>query len=439
MSKFNLLAVAVCMLLCVHKLYAQNQYIRILSLDEIFWLAEQNNKQLNLARTGLKVAQNATDMVKNVRLPSIDASLSFSYLGNGTIMDRKFTNIKTAEIPHFGNNFSIEASQVIFTGGAISNSIVKAELEEQVAQLLLDKNRIDIRFLLTGYYLDLYKLSNQRIVYLKNIEQTNILIKQIKAKQREGMALNNDITRYELILHNLEFALIEIDNNLDILNYHLTTALGLDTNTIIKADTSLLNLNLSSVITSDLIQIAETNLPELKSAKVKIDIADKEIKITKANYLPIIALVAANHFNGPITIEVPAINKNFNYWYAGVGIKYNLSSLFKSNKNVRLAKCQKLMATEMKDIIEEQSTIAIHTASTKYKEAFEKLHTLEKSFQLSNENYRIVNNRYLNDLVLITEMLDASNTKLNAELQVVNAKINIIYNYYKLQYTTGKL
>ncbi len=439
MSKFYLLTGVLCMLLCVQKLSAQEKIIRVLTLDEMFHLATENSKQLKLSRRGIDTAKKATNVARNSRLPSIDASLSFSYLGDGTIMDRELTNATRAPMPHFGNNFALEASQVIFAGGAISNSIAKAELEEQVAQLNYEKDQMDIRFLLTGYYLDLYKLINQRGVYVKNIEQTNILIKQIQAKYNEGMALNNDITRHELTLQNYKLALIEIDNNCDILNHHLVTTLGLDHNTVIRPDTTILGLYQGNALPSDLLNIAENNLPELRSANVNIEIAEKGIKLAKADYLPSVAIVAANHFDGPITIEVPPIDKNFNYWYVGIGVKYNISSLFKSKKNVRLAKSQQMIAINTKDVVTERTEMSIHTDLTRYKESFEKLNTFEKSLDLANENYRIINNRYINDLVLITEMLDASNTKLNAELQVVNAKINIIYNYYKLQRTIGKL
>lgn len=420
-------------------LMAQEKVDKVLTLSQIFTLAEENSKQLKLSRTALETALNATEVAKNAKLPTIDASLSFSYLGDGTIMDREFKNINRAPMPHFGNNFALEASQVVFAGGAIVNNIAKAELKEQVSKLSLEKNQMDIHFMLTGYYLDMYKLINQREVYVKNIEQTNLLIKQIKAKRAEGMALENDITRHELTLQNYQLALIEIDNNYDILNHHLVTTLGLPFNTMIRPDTTLIDIDLNSVIPADMMQVAKNNLPELKSAEVDIQIAEKDIKLAKADYLPSVALVAANHFDGPITIDIPTVNKNFNYWYVGVGIKYNISSLFKTKKNVRLARAQQLISTDTRDVILEQTEIAIHTDATRYKESFEKLHTYEKSLELANENYRIVNNRYINDLVLITEMLDASNTKLNAELQVVNSKINIIYNYYKLQRTIGKL
>lgn len=433
------IGLVLCLLFVLNNLSAQEKTEKVLTIDELFYLAAENSKQLRLSRTGISAAKRATDVMKNARLPSIDMSISFSYLGDGTIMDRDFTNVSSAAMPHFGNNFALEASQVVFAGGSISNSIAKAELEEQIAFLNYEKDRMDIRFLLIGYYLDLYKLTNQREVYVKNIEQTNLLIKQIEAKHKEGMALNNDITRHELTLQNYELALIEIDNNLDILNHHMITTLGLPHSTIIKPDPTILDMELVNITDSDLMQTALANLPELKSAELNIGIAGKDLKLAKADYLPSVAIVAANQFNGPITIEVPAINKNFNYWYVGLGVQYSISSLFKSKKNVDLARAQQIITTETRDVIEEQTEIAIHNDVTRYKESFEKLQTFEKSLQLANENYRIINNRYTNDLILITEMLDASNTRLNAELQLVNARINVIYNYYKIQRTIGKL
>ncbi len=42
-------------------------------------------------------------------------------------------------------------------------------------------------------------------------------------------------------------------------------------------------------------------------------------------------------------------------------------------------------------------------------------------------------------LAIITDMIDASNMKLSAELQEVNARIGIIYAYHKMKYTAGTL
>jgi outer membrane protein TolC len=67
------------------------------------------------------------------------------------------------------------------------------------------------------------------------------------------------------------------------------------------------------------------------------------------------------------------------------------------------------------------------------------LETEEKNVELATENYRIVENRYNNQLALLTDMLDASTAKLDAEVRLVNARVNIIYYYYLLKQNSGTL
>ncbi|NVN96437.1 MAG: TolC family protein [Bacteroidetes bacterium] len=427
---------ALCIILStMHTMIAQTT--KILTLNQVYEIAIANSKQLKLSQTGIEMAQAATNLARTALLPTLDASLSAFYIGNGMITDRDFTNVKNIEMPHFGNNFGIEASQVIFAGGEIASNIKKAKLEVQVAQLNQYRSELDICFLVTAYYLDLYKLKNQREVFLKNMEQTELLIQQIKSKEKQGMALSSDVTRHELMLQNLKLELIEVDNNNQIINNQLVTTLGLPSETIIIPDSSVLNLNMSAVSEEKLLQLASEYLPELKTASLNKEIVARELQIAKADYYPHIMAVAANNFNGPILIEIPTINNNFNYWYVGVGIKYCLASLYKTRRNIQLANKKLLIAEYTETLTLENTQLAVKTAYIKFKESQEKLTVHEYNSRLASENYRIINNRYLSNLVLITEMLDASNTKLNAELQLVNAKLNVIYNYYKMQREIG--
>jgi len=162
-------------------------------------------------------------------------------------------------------------------------------------------------------------------------------------------------------------------------------------------------------------------------------------KIIRSERLPKVALFAGNKLDGPIIIEVPPIDKNFNYWYVGVGVKYNFSSLYKTNKSLNRSKYAIRRNIEQYDDAKEQTELAVKAGHIKYLESFVELNTQEKSVELANQNYAVVSNRYKNDMALITDMLDASNSKLAAELQLVNAQINTVYNYYKLLYISGTL
>jgi len=439
MSKSVELIMAFCVSLCVQQLYAQNSSRYTLGIDEMFRLADENSKSIRTFNTGIEQAKEGIKVAKNNLLPSIDMGLSFSYLGNAYITDRDFSNGAKAEMPHYGNNFSIEAFQVIYAGGAISGGIAIAELQQKMAELEKANNQQDIHFLLTGYYLELYKLGNYAKVYQKNIEQTKKLVHDIQAKQKEGTALQNDITRYELQLKNLELALTKVNNNQSIINHQLITVLGLPKGTIIFPDTTILKKELAVSGEDDWQQIASSSLPALKQSALGVDISKQQEIIQKADKLPQIALVAANHFDGPITIEVPPINKNLNYWYVGVGVKYNIASLYKTDKKCRQAKLATRRAQEQLSLTRDLVENEVQAAYKHYLESFTELDTQMKSLELAAQNYSVINNRYLNDLALITDMLDASNSKLSAELQVANARINILFNYYKLKKASGNL
>ena len=439
MNKFNLSIAMLYASLCVKGVCAQEHVRQVVTMEEMFSLADRNSKSLRPSVTAIDEAREAVRVAKNDKLPDIRASLSFSYLGDGTLMERDFTQMERAPIPHLGNNFALEVSQVIYSGGAVSNGIQIARLQEESARLDWEKDRNKVRFLLAGYYFDLFKHRNILKVYEQNIEQTKQLLKDIKAKQGEGLALKNDITRYELLLTDLEFTVVQIRNTLGILNRNLVTNLGMDENVWIDPDTTILSRALPMGDEAYWREKVVENSPELRLLELAVKMNERQDKIVKSERLPQIALVAGNHFDGPITIEVPPIDKNFNYWYVGVGVKYNLASLYKTNKSVSRSKLTIRRTKEHYDDVCEQTELAVQAAYTRYVEAYEQLDTRRKNVELADQNYAVIQNRYKNELSLITDMLDASNAKLSAEVQLANAQIDIAFNYYKLLYLTGTL
>lgn len=114
MNKFFLLIMAFCASLCSGELYAQVEHDRVMTIEEIFSLADRNSKSIRSFITGIREAQEEVNVAKNARLPEIEASLSFSFLGNGCLIERNLSHGMKAPIPHLGNNFAIEASQAVY-------------------------------------------------------------------------------------------------------------------------------------------------------------------------------------------------------------------------------------------------------------------------------------------------------------------------------------
>ena len=429
----GLLYVAV---LCSQGLCAQT---RLMGIEELFRLADEKSKSIQTYRTGAEAAEEALKAAKAQRLPDINVSLSASYLGNGKLWDRDFGNAMTVDMPHFGNNFALEAQQVIYAGGAISSGIRQAELGKLLAELGLRKNVQDVRFLLVGHYLNLYKLDNQIRVLEKNMKLTEEVINNMKARREQGTVLKSDITRYELQKEQLNLQLSRVKDARKIANHQLVTTLHLPDNTGIMPDASLLERQILTLTEADWQEIAAGNNILLKQSQADIQLNEQKVKQERSERLPHISVVAADHLDGPITIEVPVLDNNFNYWYIGIGVRYNLSSLFKNNKKLKQARLNVRQAQERHQLAQEQVENAVQEGYVNFLTAFTDLRTQENSVRLADENYSVTDNRYKNEMALLTDMLDASNMKLAADLGLVNARINILYNYYKMKYITHTL
>jgi outer membrane protein len=414
------------------------QNVKNLSIENMFDLVESENKLIRAQKSSEEITVEELKSAQKEKLPNISTYLSASYIGNAVLMNRHFGNAQGLSSSHFGNSFTIQAQQTIYAGGAINAGIKIAELQHKRTMLQTEMTLQELRFIALGQYLELYKIDNRIKVVDDNLSLTQKLIENIKEKYSQGISLKNDVTRYELQLQTLKLQLTQLNNNRNIQNHQLCNTLGLTETTIIPDSSTVMHTfprdgeaawQSLSITSSQAVRIADSNNV----------IAIQKLKLSKSELLPKVTFIATDDFNGPITYELPPINKNINTWYVGVGVSYQLSSLFKNRSKVKAAHIAARQADEEKAVIEETLNNQVQQAYTEYLQSYVEMETMQKNRELAVENYSVINKRYLSQLAIVTDMLDASNTKLDAELKVVDARINIAYTYYKLKYIAGKL
>jgi outer membrane protein len=412
---------------------------RTLTIDELFALAVQNSQQLKVARAGVEVARQRLLVTQTQRLPAAATSLNLSYLGSPVVLTPSLERIQKVEIPHFGVTFGTQASQLVFRGGAVRNNIAQAELYEQVAALNADQSRGDVKLLLVGYYLDMYQAYNQRAVYVRNVRQAELRVDQARALIREGVITKNEGFRLELQLANLRLNIQELDNQLSILNRQLTVTLGLPRTVMIRPDT-LVDKQVNPVGNlPDYLAQAEQDNFGLRRERTSLLALEKGVAIARADRLPALSLLGSGNLLRPVTSASPALDAYTRSWSAGVGISYNIASIYTARYTIGLARAQARQQRENVGLQAQNVEIETQTAFANNRQAHNRLATLTQAVTLAQQNYRIVEKRYANQLALITDILDATNARLDAELQLANARINTLYTYYQLQRALGSL
>lgn len=430
------------------------------TLQQLYDLADHYNQQIVVSQTGLRAASEAVMAAKNAMLPNVELSASGSYIGDATLMCRGFSTNGTTDViiagigpqkvrngrqetPHWGNTFTAQVSQVIYAGGAIRAGIRITELGEQMATLDVEKNRQEVRFLITGYYLDLYKLQNQQMVIDRNIQLTEKVIKDMETRCQQGMVLKNDITRYELQLMTLQLTKEKLKDAQSIINHQLCTTLHMADKKVIVVDTTKLNQEIASLKTianeHNWQQMASENNIGIRQANVAIQLAEQKIKTTNAASLPSLALIAEDNLFGPYTNDLIPVNANVNAWFVGIGLKYDLGSLWKNKHNINHARIHHQQSQEQLVLARENVEKSVQAGYVNFLTSFKEVETQRKQVELATQNYDVVQNRYQNQLALLTDMLDASSMKLSADMALVNAQISLLYNYYKLKYISNTL
>lgn len=408
-----------------------------MSLNEMFAMADSLNSTIKVSRLAVSEAEAGEDVARNAFLPSIEMSVSASYNGDGYIMDRDFTNGFGVDIPSFGNNFKLEVNQVIFAGGAIRSAVRMSEIGTELATLDAARNRNEIRFLIAGDYIELCKLSNQKKVLDDNIVLARTVADVMRSRVENGAALKTDVTRIELLIKNLEYARIQIEGAEKIVRKELSNALWMspDIEIVPSDDLNVISDAQEFISESDVL----ASSPVIKAADAMVRMSEEQVAMARSDRYPKIALFAGEYIDGPVLIEVPVLNNNFNYWAVGVGVKYNIDNLYKSRKSINKSRITASRSREQLNVAREKISLAFNAADTDYRNSFILLDTKTQSVSLAKESYDLVRYRYEEGLAVITDLLDASNQLLDAQIQEVNARMNIAYNYYRLKYISGTI
>lgn len=409
----------------------------LLTVDRLFDRGVQHSLRLQADDLKESMAKERLQTAKAAQLPDIQLGLKGGVLGQPIVWKRGINDPAYPEAPDWSQNYAVDLVQPIYQGGKIRNTVHKADMEKQLAALQTLTDRAEIKLALLSQYMDLFTLYKQREVLVRNIEESELRLRDIRRLKREGLITNNDVLRSEMQLTNDRLSLQETENSIALVSQQLNILMGQEEDLILKPDTSMLYPVVALQSYDDYITQAYTNDPEMKLGRAMTELAQNEIRLARAASLPSVSLYASNALARPVSRTLADMYNN--NWNVGISVAYSLSSLYKNNHKVKENRLMKSLRTNEEEQKMQRLRVEVRTAFLRHKEALQRVEALKLSIRQAQENYRIMQNRYLNQLAILTDLLDANSVRLNAELQLVTARTRVIYTYYQLQKVCGYL
>lgn len=429
------------MLLILGFAEATAQEKRPLTLNEAISLATTQSNEAGLADTKTETSKYELETVKNNRYPSLKISGQYQRLTEANINSKvsfggsESSEGETTSSPKVNQLILGQASlsMPIFSGFKLKNN-VKASENRYQAELLNAKNTKEQLAMNTVIlYVNLYKAQQSVKLIQENLKSSQQRVKDFTAMEENGLIARNDLLKSQLQSSNIELSLEDAKRKVATLNYQLGNLLKLPEGTQITPDDAIfedLGFPKASINEND----ALAGRSDLEALKWIQKASEANIKVAEANYYPSVSLIG-----GYVAFDLKNVLEVNNAINFGVGVSYDISSIFKNGKDVKLARSQASETKQSADILTDRIKVEVQEAQENYALSLKQYKVYQEAIVQASENFRIVKDKYENGLSDTNDLLEADVQELQAKLNEAFSKADIAQSYYELLSASGKL
>nr|WP_294785165.1 TolC family protein [uncultured Flavobacterium sp.] len=417
----------------------QAQEVHTVSLQEAMKLAKENNKKVLKSQLEITLAEQNIKERKELRLPDVEVNGMYSritniteFKGNGFLNGKEVTKA-IPEIYEVNSTFKMP----IYVGNKINNAIKIANQENEIAKIKSEKTENDIELQVVANYLAIYKMMELQKIFEENIKEEKNRLKEVQSLQKHGTITKNEVIRAELQLSDRELNALTNSKNIKIALHDLKTLIQIPENEEIAIDTTATLDETNGLDPYDFYLNKAFQNEEMRMASQELEISKTELKLVKGNYLPSVNFFGNYGFYYPNYKFFPPNPYLYTLGQVGIEARFDLSSLYKNKTKVAQANTKIEMQQMNSEIIKDEIQDQLYKEHTQYQEILEKFVVVDKALDLANENYRIVKLKYLNQLVLITEMVDADNALLQAKYNKISTHLDAVLKHYEMMRTAG--
>ncbi len=408
-----------------------------LNLKDALDLVVNKSTEAILTNTKVQTKDIEQQISKNAQYPDMKLSGQYLRLTNAN------SNLKLNSNNSNGGGTAPKINELmlgqasfslpLFAGFKIKNSILVSEnlYQAEVANAAHSKEEIALR--VVEYYASLYKAQKSVGLIKENLKSANQRVLDFTNLEKNGIIARNDLLKAQLQQSKVQLSLDEATKNVAVLNYNLVAMLKLPENFVIGIDEHQFDTDQPPVAlkSNDDYLHLRTDLEALRFIKKANEAG---IKIAKSNYFPSLALTG-----GYLALSLENVVTVTNAVNFGVGFSYNLSSLFKNQKEVKLAKNKALETQKAQEILTENIKMKVHETTENFSLAQKQNAVYQEAITQSTENYRIVKDKYDNGLSTTNDLLEADVEQLNAKINYAYSRANIMLKYYEMLAASGKL
>jgi len=416
-----------------------------LTLEESINIALKNSVVLNIAKEGSKDAAAQKKEALTGFLPKFSTSYNYTRFNEppfSRFQDMPvgpLASMNGMEVPvgtKDNYNWTIEAQQPLFAGGAILAGYQASKIGEDVANLEETVKYQDIVQEVKIAYFNILRAQSIQTVAKQSVEMLKAHRDVAENYFKVGMIPKNDLLYAEVELANGMQAEFKARNAVELAKSHFNTVLKRGISEPVEV-VDILTYQSFNKTFDDCLNIARQSRPELKISSLKTQQAGKLVRVAQSEFYPSLSVVGNYARFGDEPSVSGSDYKDAESWYLMAVASWNFWEWGKTKFKVDSSKAKESQAENLAKELNDQITLEIKNALLLLQETEYQISVSKKLIEQTEENFRISEERYKERIATSTEVLDAQTLLTKAKSEYVNSLGDYNINYAKLLRAMG--
>jgi len=386
------------------------------TIDASIDYALRHNTNILSSKEGVAAAEANKKQQFTEFLPKLSTAYSYTRLD-----EEKRAYVDVVTRPQDLYQFTATLDQPVFSGLSIRTNYEISGLNLDIEKLTEKKTRLDLILRVKRAYYELLQKEKLEMVSKQAVVQLEAQLNVAKNFYDVGMVPKNDVLQAEVNLANAKQDLVVAQNDVLVARALFNTVLRRPVDAPF-AVVDVLTHQPFSLAYAKAVETALSARAELQIADLEVTTAEKDIVLTKKDYYPSIN-VKANYYR---TGDNPELDggegivdrdewdimamASWTLWEWGK-TRYGVHEKLRRLEQARLAR------TEKEDFIR----LEVKRAYLRVHDAQSAVLTVEKAVEQAEENLRINQERYKEQVATSTEVIDAQTLSIRTQTNYYNA------------------
>ena len=394
----------------------------VLTLEESIKIALERSLSVKSAEQEIKAKEFQERSSRADFYPKLSTSYTYTRLDEDTVNDAKYS-VLTTEFSRLQTDtyeFKVTATQPLFTGWRLTTLRELASLGVDTAEIKKEAVIEDLVLNVKEVYFGILKAEKLKKVAIQAAEQLEAHLRVAQAFYDVGIIAKNELLQTGVQMAQARQDLIRATNLVEIARSVFNKLLRRELDKKVEIE-DILDYHPVELTLDQCMEWAELNRPEIKELSLNVMSAEKGVEFSKSSYYPSVNLIGNYQRRADEALLGSDPGEDVDSWTIILKGEWTFWEWGKTRHDVAATRAKLAKVKYLLKDIKDNIQLEVKKAHLYLSEAEKSIQVARTAVVQAEENFRMNEERYKQQVATSTDVLDAQTLLTQARTNYFNA------------------